>query len=104
MVSGPGDPLQILTKAGKVDSVLSTPTKSRRHNRCIPEFCQFTVQFQQSDRSARHFKAGDVGPDETSGHLDSGLCQDIACLPVNDKELEQWRAAHAVDEKQDLVA
>ena len=64
---------------------------------------QLVVELEQGDRGARHVERRDVVADELPTDRDATAGQDLGDLPINNVELDQWRATEAVDEGQDLV-
>src|SRR5271165_2140010 len=84
-------------------TVLNTPSKSRRQNRRVPKLGHLIVQFQNGNRSTGHLETRNVRSDETPGHLDSGFCENLVRLPVDNEEFDQRRATHPIYEQQDLV-
>src|SRR5438132_3577450 len=83
---------------------LCRPSETGGLDRRVPEAGQLVVQLQQRDRAARHLQRRDVGPDQVAGDRDSTLAQEPVQVVVGDVELDQRRAAHAVDEREYLVA
>src|SRR2546429_7981456 len=83
---------------------LCRPSETGGFDRGVPETGQLVVQLQQRDRAARHLQRRDVGTDQVAGDRDPTLAQEPVQVVVDDVELDQRRAAHPVDEREDLVA
>src|SRR5256885_8262740 len=83
---------------------LCRPSETGGLDRRVPEAGQLVVQLQQRDRATRHLQRRDVRPDQVAGDRDPALPQEPVQVVVGDVELDQRRAAHAVDEREDLVA
>ena len=73
-------------------------------HRHIPQPRQLVVQLQQRDRRAGHLERGDVVADELAGDRDAPAAEDLRQLVVDDVQLDQRRAAHAVHKREHLVA
>src|SRR5437764_7081692 len=83
---------------------LCRPSETRGLDRRIPETSQLLVQLQQRDRATRHLQRRDVGADQVPRDRDPTLAQEPVQVVVDDVQLDQRRAAHAVDEGEYLVA
>src|SRR5438067_7794854 len=83
---------------------LCRPSETRGLDRRIPEASQLVVESQQGDRAARHLQRRDVGPDQVARDRDPALAQEPVQVVVDEVELDQRGAAHAVDEGEYLVA
>src|SRR2546423_10178008 len=83
---------------------LCRPPETRGLDRRAPEAGQLVVQLQERNRAPRHLERCDVGPDQVPCDRDSTLAQEPVQVGVDDVELDQGRAAHAVDEREHLVA
>src|SRR5512132_4356956 len=83
---------------------LCRPSETGGLDRRVPETGQLVVKLQQRDRAARHLQRRDVGTDQVAGDRDPTLAQEPVQVVVDDVALDQRRAAHAVDEREDLVA
>src|SRR5262249_56579952 len=70
----------------------------------VPQARQLLVELQQRDRATRHLERRDVRPDQVAGDLDPAAVEELLQVVVDDVELDQRRAAHAVDEREHLVA
>src|SRR4051812_37877752 len=79
------------------------PQRRGVHGR-VPEAEELVVDPQQRDRAARHLERGDVVADQPPLDRDPALLQEVVELAVDDEQLDERRAAHAVDEGQDAVA
>src|SRR5436309_7667809 len=80
------------------------PSETAVLDRRVPKTGQLVVQLQQRDRAARHLQRRDVWTDQVAGDRDPTLAQEPVQVVVDDVELDQRRTAHAVDEREDLVA
>src|SRR5919204_409054 len=83
---------------------LCRPSQPGRLHRRIPEAGQLVVQLQQGDRAPCHLQGCDVRPDQVARDRDPALAEEPVQVVVDDVQLEQRRAAHAVDEGEHLVA
>src|SRR5438309_5632378 len=83
---------------------LDRPSKTRGLDRRVPESGQLVVELEQRDRATRHLQRRDVRPDQVAGDRDPAPVEELLQVVVDDVELDQRRAAHAVDEGEDLVA
>src|SRR5262245_16897941 len=82
---------------------LRRPSQTRGLDRCVPEQGQLGVELEQRDRAARHLQRGDVRADQVAGDRDPAVVEEFSQIVVDDVELDQRCAAHAVDEGEDLV-
>src|SRR5947208_13206463 len=83
---------------------LCRPSETGGPDRRVPETSQLVVHLQQRDRAARHLQRRDVGTNQVARDRDPTLAEEPAQVVVDDVELDQRRAAHAVDEREHLVA
>ena len=65
---------------------------------------EIVVELEQGDRAAGHLQRGDVVADQVALDRDALALQELVELVVDDVELDQRRAAHAVDEGEHAVA
>src|SRR3954470_13723375 len=79
------------------------PQRGRVDGR-VPQADELVVEPQQRDRAAGHLQRGDVVADQPPFDRDAALLQEVMQLAVDDEQLDQRRAAHAVDQGQDPVA
>src|SRR4051794_19960066 len=80
------------------------PPQRRRVDRRVPQADELVVEPQQGDRAPRHLQRRDVVADQAPLDRDAPLLQEVMQLGVDDEHLDQRRAAHAVDHRQDPVA
>src|SRR3954447_12046077 len=82
----------------------AAPLQGDRVDRGVPQPLEFVVEPQQRDRAARHLQRGDVVAHEVARDREPAPLQALVQLVVDDIELEERGAAHAVDEREHLVA
>src|SRR3954452_7541269 len=88
----------------RVITALRAPAQARGVHRCVPVAHHLVVELEQRDRAALHLQRGDVVADQVALDGQPVLLRDLRHLGVDHVELEQRRAAHAVDEGQHPVA
>src|SRR5712692_5591897 len=84
--------------------VSDPPAQGSGVHRRVPKLDELLVELEHGQRRAGHLEGGDVAADEVAHRLESRLAQLFVDLAIDKVELEQRRAAHAVDECQDLAA
>src|SRR4051795_2711830 len=87
-----------------VTCLRAAPLQGDRVDRGAPEPLELVVEPQQRDRAPRHLERGDVVADEVARDRDPAPLQVLVELVVDDVELDQRGAAHAVHEREHLVA
>src|SRR6185369_2482047 len=80
------------------------PAQGGRMNRRVPEPDEVVVELQEGDREAGHLEAGDVVADQAPPDRDPLSAEDLRDAVERDVELDERRAAHSVDEGEDVVA
>src|SRR6266851_3874045 len=84
--------------------VSDPPAQGSGVHRRVPKLDELLVELEHGQRRAGHLEGGDVAADEIAHRLESSLAQLFVDLAINKVELEQRRAAHAVDEREHLAA
>src|SRR5918995_923221 len=97
-------PIQARTSEAPMLTGASAPAEGRRVDRGVPEPDEIVVELEQRDRAAGHLQRGDVVADQPPLDRDPPVLQEPVELPVDDVELDQRGAAHAVDEGEHAVA
>ena len=100
--SEPGHPVQ-----GRVaiDRQAQTPQRSAgRVHRSVPVTDHLVVELEQRDRAALHLERRDVVADQVALDREAMLGGQLRDLVVHHVQLDQRRAAHPVDEREDAVA
>src|SRR5512132_4681046 len=83
---------------------LDAPPQSGCIDRSVPEPRELAVQLEERDRTAGHLQRRDVRADQVPVDLDPTPLEQLVELVVDDVELDRRCAAHAVDEREHLVA
>src|SRR4029077_18319252 len=83
---------------------LDAPAQRGSVHRRVPELRELLVQLEDRQRSAGHLERRYVAADQVARGLDARSPQLLVDLAIKKVELEQRRAAHAVDEREHLRA
>src|SRR5438270_13093717 len=75
-----------------------SPAQSGRVDGGVPEAGHLVVELEHGQRGAGHLEGGDVAGDQVADRRDAGRAQLAVGLAIKKVELEQRRAAHAVQE------
>src|SRR6478672_5379571 len=96
--------IQSTTASRVIATALRTPAQGGGVHGRVPVADHVVLELDQGDRAALHLQRRDVVADQVALDREPVLLGDLGHLGVDHVELEQWRAAHAVDEGEHLVA
>src|SRR6266705_2145581 len=72
-------------------------------HRRIPVLCQFIIETYQGDRTACHLQGGDITSHQGTRNGDVFAMENSIQSIENDVQLDERCAAHAIDERENLL-